>query len=322
MSAGEAYRPIHPRRPPPHKVHWNWEILLPCNYRCSYCVVHDERTPYLKLDVPEWRTIWERIFSLYGCCQVRFAGGEPTIYPRYIDLVGMLLRMHTVDVTTNLSFDVDEWIRRVPPAGIAISGSLHLEHTQPEPFMRKLLTLRDKGNRLISACLVAHPASLARVEPIREMFEKQNILFKIIPFNGEYQGRRYPDAYTDDEKRLLGLQVEKSTDALAKTLNKQWQDFAKTKPDERNFAGMPCHMGEMYAKIYSDGTVRRCCHTGMDALGKITDPEFRLSEGPVPCAVTSCSCWKAMVVGRYEEKAGQLWQSADHPVWPVKAPNA
>ncbi len=318
----DEYRPLFPRRSAPYKVHWNWEILQPCNYRCSYCVVHNESAPYLILEIIEWQKIWERIFKLYGCCQVRFAGGEPTIYPNYIDLVGMILRMHTVDVTTNLSFDVHEWIKKVPSEGIAISGSLHLEHTDPQAFMEKLLVLREKGNQLISASLVAYPPMLNRVEEARVMFEKNQILFKIIPFNGVYEGKRYPGAYTDEEKALLGMQVEKSPDMLGQTLNRQWQDYAKAKPDEKNFMGVPCHMGEMYAKIYSDGTVRRCCHTGVSILGHITDPNLRLYEGPEPCTVMSCSCWKPMVAGKYEEKVELLWQSANHPKFPVKAPNA
>jgi MoaA/NifB/PqqE/SkfB family radical SAM enzyme len=316
------YRPLFPRRVAPFKVHWNWEIMLPCNYKCSYCIVHNESAPYLIQTVDQWRPIWERMFKLYGCSQVRFAGGEPTIYPNYIDLVSMILTMHTVDVTTNLSFDIDEWIRKVPAEGIAISGSLHLEHQTPEEFMRKLLILRNKGNQLISASIVAYPTYLDQIERIRELFEKNNILFKIIPFNGTFNGQRYPDAYTNEQRLLLGMQVIKTQDELAKTLNKAWQDHANAKPNDKNFMGMPCHMGEMYAKIYSDGTVRRCCHTGVDVLGHITDPNLVLYEKPEVCTVMSCSCWKPMVEGKYEEKVDQLWQSANHPKYPVKAPNA
>ncbi len=314
----EDYKPLLPRRAPPYKVHWNWEIILPCNYRCRYCVVHNESASFLTLPVEDWRKIWSRMFHLYGCCQVRFAGGEPTIYPGFIDLVAMILEMHTVDITTNLSFNAEEWIRKVPAQGIAISGSLHLDHVEPEEFLKKLLILRERGNQLISASLVAYPPTLHRVEPTREMFEKERVLFKIIPFNGVYEGKRYPMAYTDDERRILGMQVEKSKDELGKTLNKQWQDYANAKPDDKNFLGIPCHMGELYAKIYSDGTVRRCCHTGVDILGHITDENLRLYDDPRPCTVVACSCWKPMVSGRYEEKVGMLWQSADHPVWQAK----
>lgn len=316
------YRPLKPRRAAPFKVHWNWEIMLPCNYRCTYCVVHNESASFLVQGVEEWRKIWTRMFKLYGCSQVRFAGGEPTIYPNFIDIVGMILEMHTVDITTNLSFDVDEWIKKVPSQGIAISGSFHPEHDTAENFLAKLLKLRDKGNQLISASIVSWPPHLKHVDAARELFEKNNVLFKIIPFNGEFAGKRYPGAYTDDERRLLGMQIEKTVDPLAKTLNKQWQDYANAKPDDKNFMGIPCHMGEMYAKIYSDGTVRRCCHTGVDILGHINDPELVLYDGPVPCTVMSCSCWKPMVEGKYEQKVDLLWQSANHPVFPVKAPNA
>ncbi len=169
----EDYKPLLPRRAPPYKVHWNWEIILPCNYRCRYCVVHNESASFLTLPVEEWRKIWGRMFKLYGCCQVRFAGGEPTIYPDFINLVAMILEMHTVDITTNLSFDVEEWIKKVPAQGIAISGSLHLDHVEPGEFLKKLLILRDRGNQLISASLVAYPPTLHRVEPIREMFEEE-----------------------------------------------------------------------------------------------------------------------------------------------------
>ncbi|MBI3547466.1 MAG: radical SAM protein [Elusimicrobia bacterium] len=318
----DEYRPLYPRRAAPFKVHWNWEIMLPCNFRCSYCVVHNESAQFLQLPVADWRRIWTRMFKLYGCSQVRFAGGEPTIYPDFINLVGMILEMHTVDITTNLSFDVEEWIKKVPCDGIAISGSLHLEHFKPEDFLRKLLILRERGNQLISASLVAYPPDIPRVEAIRDLFEKAGVLFKIIPFNGVYQGKRYPGGYTDEERRILGMQVEKSQDELGKTLNKQWQDYANSKPDDKNFMGIPCHMGEMYAKIYSDGTVRRCCHTGVEILGRITDPNLKLFDEPKPCTVLSCSCWKPMVAGRYEAKVDMLWQSANHPKFPVKAPNA
>ena len=320
--AQDEYRPLKPRRPAPYKVHWNWEIMLPCNYRCKYCVVHNESASFLVLGVSEWRKTWTRLFKLYGCSQVRFAGGEPTIYPNFIELVTMILSMHTVDITTNLSFNVDEWIAKVPAQGIAISGSFHPEHDTASNFLAKLLKLRDKGNQLISASIVAWPEHLKKIDSTRALFEKNNVLFKIIPFNGVFEGQRYPDAYTEEERRLLGMQVERSRDALGKTLNKQWQDYANAKPQDKNFMGVACHMGEMYAKIYSDGTVRRCCHTGVAVLGHITDPGLLLYDEPAACTVMSCACWKPMVEGKYEAKVDMLWQSADHPVFPVKAPNA
>lgn len=300
----------HPRKAPPGKLHWNWEILLRCNYRCGYCTVHDETAPFLELGVPAWAEVWERVFRLYGCCQVRFSGGEPTLYPGFMDLVRMLLQMHTVDLTTNLSFDAQEWLRKVPAEGVAVSGSLHPESVRPEEFLAKLEAIRDRGNRLVSACMVAYPPHLGMLGSTRELFESRGVLFKIIPFNGVYRGLRYPEAYTEAERRLLGEQVEKSPDPLARTLNRQWQEFGGESP-----GGALCHMGEMYAKIHCDGLVRRCCHKETETLGLITDPGLRLYDEARPCPAARCACWKAMKAGSYEAKAGELWKSPRHPRW-------
>jgi len=315
--------PLHPRRSPPYKVHWNWEITLACNYRCSYCGAHKEDAPCLVLGIHQWRRIWENIFNKYGCCQVRFAGGEPTIYPGFTELVSMLLERHTVDITTNLSFDIADWIAKVPPEGIAISGSFHPEAMPAAEFLRRLLTLREHGNRLVSACMVGYPPHLGQLESARLMCEGQNILFKIIPFSGAYQGRRYPEAYTPEEKALLQAQVEESPDPLGKAINQQWQDFAKAPADDKDrkdFKGRLCHMGELYAKIRPDGKVLRCCHPDVAVLGRITDPELELYAGPEPCTAQVCACWKAMVVGQYEAKVDQLWQSPEHPRRAAAAP--
>ena len=315
--------PLLPRKSPPFKVHWNWELLLACNYRCSYCGAHKEGVPCLELDIAQWRAIWGRIFDRYGCCQVRFAGGEPTIYPGFIPLVSMLLERHTVDITTNLSFDIAEWVAKVPAQGIAISGSLHPEFMAPEEFLRRLLMLREHGGRLISACIVAYPPHLGQLESTRLLFERNQILFKIIPFSGVYQGRRYPEAYTEQEKALLQAQVDGSSDPLGKTLNRQWQDYAKAPAedkDRKDLKGRLCHMGELYAKILPDGKVLRCCHPEVAALGHITDADLKLYEEPQPCTVEVCPCWKAMVAGQYEAKVDQLWQSPEHPRYPLAQP--
>jgi hypothetical protein len=185
-----------------------------------------------------------------------------------------------------------------------------------EEFLRRLLALREHGDRLVSACMVGYPPHLGQLERTRLLFEGQGILFKIIPFSGVYQGRRYPAAYTEPEQALLKAQVAGSRDPLGQAINKQWQDFAAAPEDDeqrKKLKGRLCRMGELYAKILPDGKVLRCCHPEAGALGRITDPDLRLYDEPRPCAAEQCSCWKAMLVGSYESQVDRLWQSPEHP---------
>lgn len=104
--------PKYPRINPPYKVHWNWDISFKCNYKCSYCEVvrRDEEFNSQIADTDQWKEVWDRIFENYWCTHVRFSGGEPTIYPNFLKFLGMLLEKHTVDITTNLSFDLNDFL--------------------------------------------------------------------------------------------------------------------------------------------------------------------------------------------------------------------
>jgi tetratricopeptide (TPR) repeat protein len=70
-------------------------------------------------------------------------------------------------------------------------------------------------------------------------------------------------------------------------------------PEPEN--GKPCRMGQMYAKVYPDGSVFRCCtDNGWDYLGNMFKEKITLLENPKKCLGKRCRCWRCMTVG--EEK--------------------
>ena len=44
-----------------------------------------------------------------------------------------------------------------------------------------------------------------KVDYYKELFSSNDISFSVNAFIGEYDGKHYPHAYSDDEKRMLGL---------------------------------------------------------------------------------------------------------------------
>jgi molybdenum cofactor biosynthesis enzyme MoaA len=309
---------------PPYRVQWNWTLGSCCNYKCSYCPEwpKSQGEKPLLLDIKMWKDIWDRIFEKYWCCHIRFSGGEPTVYPGFFDLVKMLLNKHAVNITTNLSFDVKKFAEIIRPEGLSIAASFHPEFSSAEDFLNKIVFLFKHGYSPTVA-YVAYPAHLKQMQSVKSLFEKNKIMFKIIPFNGEFQGKIYPQSYDPQERLLLeGLALD-STNSFLNDLNSRWFDFSVKKGKEFDGKkGKLCRMGQMYAKIHPDGRVTRCCADDRNGtvgiLGHITDPDLHLLDKPEPCQAEHCLCFKSMLVGCEEEKWLPLWESTDHPVYKME----
>lgn len=299
--------PLFPRDYPPYRINWNWEITFNCNYRCSYCPVpkiEDEPAFTLK----QLEGIWERLFRLYGVSHVRLSGGEPSVYRDFYGLVDLLSQTNVVDITTNLSFDVKAFARRFKNESISISASFHPEYNEIEDFVQRLRILRDHG-LCVTFTFVTYPAFMGEVDRFREAVEGNGIYFKCIPFHGDYEGRRYPVEYRSEELEQMREVAERSN---VPDLNKLWYDWRTKSREEQSRGAVLCRMGQMYAKVFVNGDVRRCCADGSQKLGNIGDRYFRLLEYPQPCDVKQCPCFKAMAVGRDEEKWLPQWTTIEH----------
>lgn len=310
--------PRFPRLDLSYRVYWNWEITYECNYRCSYCILwkeHKERYPYVKID--RWKEIWDRIFEKYWCSHIRFSGGEPFIYHNFIDLVAMLSEKHTIDITTNLTFDIEQFLKKIEPGGITLSASFHPEFAEIDYLFEKVLFLNKKGFPT-NVIFEARPSYLVDLDKYKSAAQKMGILLKIIPFLGEFEGKKYPQSYSDRQRELLEEVVINRETQFQKQINSQWfnQDVNKN-----NFMqDRLCRMGQMYAKISPNGDITRCCHYESEKLGSIFDDDFRLLDEPMICKIESCPCWKPMIVGHQEDRYPIFWGMSEHKIYKLKKP--
>jgi len=286
---------------PSHKIFWNWDIHYSCNYRCSYCfcagkweiIKSKNRYP----DIKELGEIWDRIFGIYGSCHIHISGGEPFIYPNFIDLVSLLLKKHTLEFTTNLSFDVNLFMQQIVSQGVKFNASFHPEFENFAIFLKKVMLLIE-NNFSVDITYVAYPPYLERMKEFKDECKYRGINFGIQPFRGTFQGKPYPSSYSEEERRLLKICSEfaPSVDYFIENKN--------NKKEKRL-----CHMGHMYAKIMPSGDVLRCCAEDVEKIGNLfDDKDFSLLNEPLPCEIDNCPCWKRMIVGE-EDKWMQLWKT-------------
>lgn len=303
-----------PRKDPPYKIFWNWEITHHCTYKCSYCYFWKLDKKYKQTPVKKWIKVWDDIFQNYGCCHIRFSGGEPSIYPGFFDLAAALSKKHTIDITTNLNFDIQTLAKRLNPEAMMISPSFHPEFDKIDDFLDRIFGLRKQGFLISGIAYVAYPPHLLKLKDTMKSTEARGVEFKIIPFNGEFEGRMYPRSYAEKERDLLR---DAALSSRSKDLNIKWVDWHVKRADsdeaaKKNTAHL-CRMGQMYAKIFPDGRVTRCCSPKSEFLGNILDEGFRILDESRICEVSDCPCFKAMFVG--EEKSWlQHWGAPEHPI--------
>lgn len=263
------------------EVNFQWVLHENCNYQCPYCWNHDKPQETAKetvyFSVKEWLKIWNNIYDKYGSCKISVSGGEPSIYPSFIELVKELSRKHLLGIVTNLSFDVERFIaQQIEPKKVNLGVSFQPLFVKFEEFLRKALILKEHGFTN-SVLYVTYPPQMKQMSYYKREFERRGFAFQVQPFWGRYQDRSYPEDYTEDEKEVIASFLDNPKE-INYRLNRK-----KTK-------GKLCRAGEIYAVIQPNGMVNRCGFSFEGHIGNFLDKNFKLLESPMPCSSEFCPC--------------------------------
>ncbi|MBU0694871.1 MAG: radical SAM protein, partial [Candidatus Omnitrophica bacterium] len=257
-------------------VRFTWNITYNCNYRCSYCFFDGKWEEYKKrnvfLSIDEWMKHWGRAYEKYGPIYLIITGGEPFTYPNFIELIKNLSSLcYHINISSNSSGDLNKFVTEIDPKKVSLSLSFQKEFDKVEDFIARVLFIRAHG---FQGCLnfVAHPHFLDSTEEYRRIIiNNTGEELKVIPFFGEYKELNYPQSYTQEERKLVGI-------------DDAW--FRKVK--RRNSL---CAAGWRTALVFPDGKVARCGQIGEKMLvGDFFDPDFSLFESSLPCNAEYCPC--------------------------------
>ncbi|WP_419785659.1 radical SAM protein [Pseudodesulfovibrio sp.] len=251
-----------------------WNMTRKCNFRCEYCYFPHDNSP-----VTETLPVGRITGFLDGTGRswtVGLTGGEPFIYPGFVDICLALTRNHRIGVDTNLSVSskVRDFAERVDPSRVQdLYVALHIEERERvkgvPAFIENARLLMDKGFKVI-VNYVVHPTLEARFLKDRDFFAEHGIPLTPRPFRGSFEGRRYPEAYGERAKVIFADHPEQGLKIAF------------------NFFGMPCSAGRTLLRMEPDGTIFRC-PGDKTVLGNVMD-EVRLYEGDQPCTRKRCPC--------------------------------
>ena len=167
------------------KVTFGWDLCYTCNYRCPYCGVWEkDPSSVILLNDKQWFDIWSKIFDRYGNCYIYVSGGEPATYPYFYELIRQLVKIHVVDICTNLSWEVGRVITEVTPENLKISATFHPTFADFENFFSKAIKIKKYLSNL-QIFYVAYPGQIKEMPERSSKFKEEGINLIPLPLRGD-----------------------------------------------------------------------------------------------------------------------------------------
>lgn len=259
-----------------------WCITRQCNFNCAYCFrkCGDEDPACGKYSAEH---IAQRFDETGKVWHIRMTGGEPLLYPGFVELAKALTRRHYVSVITNLSTpNAYEFAEAIENERVhSISASLHILEREKRKdgvreYLRKFLHFQERGFN-IRLRYIAYPPLLGRIEEDVEWLRRDGVKrIGVKVFQGRYKGGHYPRDYSDEERAFIrGL-----------GLNNYEQEILAGRV---SFLGRKCEAGHQAFTMDMSGNVMRC-NTLKDKYGNLFRGTFRPGESSRRCTVKKCSC--------------------------------
>jgi len=281
-----------------YELEADWVLLRTCNFRCTYCGIPPAELGG-KLNVYATPSQWTEAFKATGeTWLLHITGGEPSVYPDFVELCESLTRDHFLSLNTNFSHPcLDDFSTRIDPERVHfINAALHyderLTRDSLDVFTDRARRFAERGfNLLISSVMT--PAVSEVFDELQDQFEARGL--SIIPkaMRGWHEGRLYPDSYTTAQRRLFREHLARARQQYAPVLARMGEaPSINMFTDERflkripSYQGKLCAAGEKFVQIEPDGNVVRC-NSGQ-SLGNILLRNLEMFSGPRPCDTTYC----------------------------------
>lgn len=257
----------------------HWSINNFCNYRCEYCYItsYKDNNNVNLYDAQEFSDGFDNSNLVW---HIRIDGGEPFFYPNFINLCAKLCNKHYISLNTNLSHKNIYDFGNIIDAKKIITFKCSYHHREVkkfdyiDSFIEKYAFLKDKQFNVI-VTVVFYPPYISEIKKQIDVFMQEGMTITGRVFRGLYNGRTYPDSYTQKEI----IDIQEYLDPLdTYFLN-----------EGTSFVGLPCLAGKRFVKVDNLGNIERCGDINQN-LGNLFDRNIRLYKRSRPCTSKKCGC--------------------------------
>jgi MoaA/NifB/PqqE/SkfB family radical SAM enzyme len=281
-----------------YEMECDWFLLWTCNYRCPYCFVSPDQLGS-KIKVSATPEEWAAAFDATGKrWLIQMTGGEPTIYPGFIELCETLTKRHLISLNSNLSRrTVRELAGRVDPRRVSfINAGLHpgerLRRKGFSEFAANARFLRDAGFR-VYVTSVATPIIIAHMPELAAACAAEGLQLAPKIVRGPFQGKKYPWAYTPEQKQRLRKFIVRAREHYSRIYEGWPRPSIDVLSDDELLDGLPdfrghgCSAGQRFVQMSHDGEVHRCNPT-RSSMGNLLKGTVRFAEAAAACDTQYC----------------------------------
>lgn len=213
-------------------------------------------------------------------CLIIFSGGEPFLFPDFVELCRLITRNHSIELVTNLSSRrVLDFAEKINPSKVElVEISLHISELKRKNllnnFIDNIRLLKTKGFN-IKVTYVMYPPLVKRFERDYDFFISHGVEVEPRLYRGLYRLRKYPKSYNRNEKAII-----------SKYIASPLGNLLASKPA---FKGKICSAGRSSVVIHHDGKICRC-QGDQKQIGNFITQGITLFDMPKKCTSSSCPC--------------------------------
>lgn len=257
-----------------------------CNFSCPYCVAGHAKeggrdaSPW---DEERYFTIIDNLGHLDFPVNIRIGvGGEFFLSKPLVEGARRLSQSDSVvglNLITNLSFSFNQYQRILdgfPHEKLALVASCHPSEIANLDAWIQVAAQMSAQYDLITL-FVAYPPALHILRDLKQRLTDKGLEVFVQPFIGQYQGRSYPQAFSEEERDLIR--------SLAYSRHDHEYLLNTRRP------GL-CHAGARAFYVDPWGLAYPCgIGTYEQAIGNLAQsPTITLRDGPRPCPFATCQC--------------------------------
>ncbi len=262
-------------RNPEYDAWLNLIASYQCNLECNYCIagIRYVSEIFTKTDNINISALKNTLNDSNKIYRITFSGGEPLLVPNIVELCSELTKKHFIGLTTNLtSKKVKDFAEKINPERVlSIVASCHIKELERlnllSRYIDNFLLCKNRGFT-IWAIEVGYPPLLKEVDKYKKYFLEKGIDLTFCPYMGTYKGKIYPDSYSENEVKILGLRE--------KDINRFYQ------------YGKLCNAGYNVGIINPNGDITYCSFINK-SLGNIYEG-IKFNDKLIRCPFKFCNC--------------------------------
>lgn len=328
LKMASRYFLFRPRRLHPFEVQAN--LLNACNLRCVYCRCPEAETPLMTTE--QWLEVIRSLRGL-GTLRIKFQGGEPTLYPGFLELsrevkkLGMLSAVITnglpIAAQPNLLDNLDElvvsWDSLHRETNDRLRGEGAYDGAKKAIELGIQRGVRTYVNMLLTSENLEHfDEMLDYCENLGVKMNAQPVLYNQKSVYGEYFDDRVESiALTTDQIRSIHRRMAEAKRQGRKLLFSSltyekavdWEDYSSSTVQKPEVS--PCMAGKFYFHIEPNGDVLPCALNESNFSPKNV-LEDGLEEALLHARRHTCwDCWMVYMNERkivFSLKPAALWE--------------